>query len=129
MAFSLTLFTDTNFLEGPHLDKRLMEQLLHKKYNIESPDFNKDFKGSHPSSPIFDSSKLFIIRPSMFTDAQAKGVVRSSEGTLTSAWMISRTDVAAYIVGSCLHVGDKMKEHRQSSSASATWKNGLVISN
>ncbi|UZJ53472.1 hypothetical protein CBS101457_002792 [Exobasidium rhododendri] len=118
----------SRILDTPHADKRLMEELLHKRYNIPSVDFNRK-KGERPKKlTVFDSSKLFIIRPSLFTDGQAKGTVRTSEDVLRSAWMITRKDTAAYIVGNCMSIGDKTIEKRDK-FASIEWKNGLVVSN
>jgi hypothetical protein len=122
------IISDSHFLEEPHADKRLMEELLHKTYNISSVDFNKDARGNDgDKESIFASDELFIIRPSILTNGQARRSVRTSEGSLSSAWWISRKDVAAYIVGNCLLIGDKVTEEKRE-IRSSKWKNGLVIS-
>jgi len=114
-------------IKQPHADKVLMEKLLHKTYNIQSADFNKVIAEDSPKSNVFDSGKLFILRPSLLNDGQAKRIVRSSNDVLSSAWFISRKDVGAYIVGNCLLIGDKVIEQSQKNK-SESWSNGLVIS-
>jgi hypothetical protein len=118
-------------IKQPHADKCDMEEVLHKAYNIPSPDFNRDAKAqdSKGANVTFDKTKLFILRPSLLTDGVSKGAVRSSQSTLSSAWSISRKDVGAYIVRNCMLIGDKITEKKsQDKSQNSGWGNGIVIS-